>query len=61
MVQVEGQVHPGRYAATFADVAAAELLLYEDAQRMAALAVNRGSAAEHLRAGRDDEILLRPA
>ncbi len=61
MVQVAGQVHAGRYASTFADVGAGELLLYENAQRMAALAVNRGSAAERLRAGRDDEILLRPA
>jgi len=60
-VQVQGEVHPGRYASTFADVAVGELLLYEDAQRMAALAVNRGSAAERLRAERDDEILLRPA
>ena len=60
-VQVSHTVHPGRYASTFADVAAGELLLYEDAQRMAALAVNRGSAAERLRAERDHEILLRPA
>ncbi len=60
LVQISGREHPGRYASTFADVAAGELLLYEDAQRMAALAVNRGSAAEHLGAARDDEILLRP-
>ena len=61
IVQIADHVHPGRYASTFADVAPGELLLYEDAQRMAALAVNRGSAAEQLPAGRDDEILLRPA
>jgi S-adenosylmethionine hydrolase len=60
-VKVAGEAHPGRYASTFADVAVGELLLYEDAQRMAAVAVNRGSAAERLRAERDDEILLRPA
>ncbi len=60
LVQIAGREHPGRYASTFADVGAGELLLYEDAQRMAALAVNRGSAAEHLGAARDDEILLRP-
>jgi S-adenosyl-L-methionine hydrolase (adenosine-forming) len=59
LVRIGGREHPGRYASTFADVAAGELLLYEDAQRMAALAVNRGSAAEQLGAGRDDEILLR--
>lgn len=61
LVEVRGRVHAGRYASTFADVAPGELLLYEDAQRMAALAVNRGSAAEHLAAGRDAEILLRSA
>ena len=33
------------YATTFADVAPGELLLYEDAYRTLALAVNRGSAA----------------
>ncbi len=61
MVEVAGHVHAGRYASSFADVAPGELLLYEDAQRMAALAVNRGSAAERLGAERDDEILLRAA
>ncbi len=58
-VQVAGQVHRGRYASTFADVAAGELLLYEDAQRMAALAVNRGSAAEQLRRRARRRDLLR--
>ena len=47
---------PARYAATFADVPAGELLLYEDAQRMVALAVNRGSAAERLGARLDEEL-----
>jgi S-adenosyl-L-methionine hydrolase (adenosine-forming) len=61
LVEVQGRVHAGRYASTFADVAPGELLLYEDAQRMAALAVNRGSAVEQLAAGRDAEILLRAA
>jgi S-adenosyl-L-methionine hydrolase (adenosine-forming) len=51
----------GRYVSTFADVPAGELLLYEDARRMAAVAVNRGSAAESLGAGLDDELLLAPA
>jgi S-adenosyl-L-methionine hydrolase (adenosine-forming) len=48
-----------RFAATFADVDEGELLLYEDAQRQLALAVNRGSAARDLRLGRDAEIHLR--
>jgi S-adenosylmethionine hydrolase len=54
-----GSDHAASYVATFADVPAGELLLYEDAQQMIALAVNRGSAAELLGAGRDDEIVLR--
>jgi len=58
-VRAAGRVHPARYASTFADVAPGELLLYEDAQRSAALAVNRGSAAEHLGVSRDEEIVVR--
>jgi S-adenosylmethionine hydrolase len=54
-----GRVHGARYALTFADVPAGALLLYEDAQRTIALAVNRGSAAELLGAGRDDELVVR--
>lgn len=53
--------HGARFATTFADVEAGELLLYEDAQRMAALAVNRASAAQVLGVARDDELRLHPA
>jgi S-adenosylmethionine hydrolase len=60
-VQVASHAHPARYASTFADVAHGELLLYEDAQRMAALAVNRGSAADRLGVALDDELLVLPA
>ncbi len=60
-VELAGRRHRARYASTFADVPADELLLYEDAQRMASLAVNRGSAAELLGAVRDSELLVRPA
>jgi S-adenosylmethionine hydrolase len=42
-------------------VPAGELLLYEDAQRMLALAVNRGSAEQLLGAVRDDELRLSAA
>jgi hypothetical protein len=56
-----GRVHTVRYASTFADVPVGELLGYEDAQRMLALAVNRGSAAELLQAERGDELVVRPA
>jgi S-adenosylmethionine hydrolase len=45
----------------FADVAAGELLVYEDAQRQLALAVNRGSALDALGLARDDELRLAPA
>lgn len=61
VVEVAGRWHRGRYAKTFADVASGELLLYEDARGMTALAVNRGSASQALGIGRDDELLVRPA
>jgi S-adenosyl-L-methionine hydrolase (adenosine-forming) len=59
-IEVAGRRHSGHYASTFADVAPGELLLYADALQMAALAVNRGSAANHLKAARDEELLVRP-
>jgi hypothetical protein len=49
------------YVSTFADVATGELLLYEDAYRSLALAINRGSAAERLRLAPDDTVVLEPA
>jgi len=49
------------FATTFADVPAGALLLYEDAYRTLALAVNRGSAAHHLGLRLDAEVRLRPA
>jgi hypothetical protein len=57
-IQSAGKTHPARYARTFADARQGELLLYEDAQRMAALAVNRGSAATLLNAARGQELLV---
>jgi len=56
-----GDAAEALYATTFADVDPGELLLYEDAYRTLALAVNRGSAAERLGLARDDELVLRPA
>jgi hypothetical protein len=53
-----GAVRKARYAATFAEVTPGELLIYEDATRMVALAVNRGSAADMLGAGADDELTV---
>jgi S-adenosylmethionine hydrolase len=56
-----GEVRTALFAATFAQAPAGELLIYDDAQQMLALAVNRGSAAVLLDARRDDELVLRPA
>jgi S-adenosylmethionine hydrolase len=50
----------GLVVQTFADVRAGELLLYEDAWRSLALAVNRGDAAQLLGLARDDEVRLTP-
>ena len=50
-----------RYATTFADVEPGALLVYEDAQRMLAIAVNRGSAADELAVERDAELRIAPA
>lgn len=60
-VRSAGRVVEARFATTFADVGEGELLLYEDAQRQLALAVNRGSAQRELHVGRDAEIHLGPA
>ena len=49
------------YATTFADVAPGEMLVYEDAYRTLALAVNRGSAAQELSLVLDGDVHLRPA
>jgi S-adenosyl-L-methionine hydrolase (adenosine-forming) len=48
------------YATTFTDVAAGNLLLYEDAYRTLALAVNRGSAREALGLELDAELTITP-
>jgi S-adenosyl-L-methionine hydrolase (adenosine-forming) len=54
----------GRVAApfvmTFADAEPGETVVYEDASRTLALAVNRGNAAEELGLRPDDEVRLRP-
>jgi len=56
--RVQGE--PAQFARTFADVGPGELLLYEDAYRTLALAVNRGSAAERLGLELDDTVVLEP-
>ncbi|HEX4186699.1 MAG TPA: SAM-dependent chlorinase/fluorinase [Solirubrobacteraceae bacterium] len=60
-VRSGGAEHAATHARAFGDVVEGELLLYEDSHGSLALAVNRGSAAELLGAGRDDELRVRPA
>ncbi|MCD6727971.1 MAG: SAM-dependent chlorinase/fluorinase [Solirubrobacteraceae bacterium] len=48
------------YATTFTDAPPGDLLLYEDAYRTLALAVNRGSAADRLGVAVGDEVRIRP-
>lgn len=48
------------YARTFADSERNQLLLYEDAQRRLAIAVNHGDASDRLGLGIDDELRIRP-
>lgn len=55
-----GAAHEAPFARTFADVDADELLVYEDAQRRLAIAVNLGSAASRLGVSVDDELRIRP-
>ncbi len=60
-LEAGGRRLPARYALTFADVAEGEALVYEDAYRSLAVAVNRGSAAEVLGVGTDDELRIETA
>lgn len=53
--------HAATYGLTFADVPPGDLLVYEDAYRTLALAVNRGSARELLGLDLDDELRIAPA
>ena len=59
-LEVGGHDRAVTFASTFADVEAGEVLLYEDAQRALALAVNRGDAAAALGLAPDVEVRLRP-
>ncbi len=59
-VEALGRRHEAAFVRSFADVDPGTLLVYEDAYRTLALAVNRGDAADLLGVGPDDEILLAP-
>jgi S-adenosylmethionine hydrolase len=53
-----GQVHAARLVRTFADARGEELIVYEDAARRLAVAVNRGSAARRLGLGPGAELAI---
>jgi S-adenosylmethionine hydrolase len=59
-VEAHGEAYAATYAQTFADVEPGELIVYQDAYRTLALAVNRGDAAGTLGLGIDAEVRLRP-
>jgi S-adenosylmethionine hydrolase len=59
-VEVGGERYLATYAQTFADVRPGELLVYEDAYRKLAVAINRGDAAATLAMRPDVEVRLRP-
>jgi S-adenosylmethionine hydrolase len=58
-VNAAGRVHSAVRVSTFAEVAAGELLLYEDSLQMTTLAVNLGSAAARLGIGPGEELVVR--
>jgi S-adenosyl-L-methionine hydrolase (adenosine-forming) len=59
-VEVGGERYLATYAQTFADVRPGELIVYEDAYRTLAVAINRGDAASTLGLRPDAEVWLRP-
>lgn len=59
-VEAHGERYVATHAQTFADVSPGELIVYQDAYRTLALAINRGDAASTLALRADDEVRLRP-
>jgi S-adenosyl-L-methionine hydrolase (adenosine-forming) len=59
-LEVAGEPFIATYARTFADVPTGDLLVYEDAYRTLAVAINRGDAAATLGLRPDAEVRLRP-
>ena len=58
-IEAAGELYLATFAQTFADVPG-ELIVYEDAYRTLAVAINRGDAAGTLRLEPDSEVRLRP-
>ena len=59
-IEIGGREFEALFAHAFADVAAGEIVLYEDAARMLAIAVNTGDAAEELVLRPGDEVRIVP-
>jgi S-adenosyl-L-methionine hydrolase (adenosine-forming) len=59
-LEAGGEQYLASYAQAFADVSPGELLVYEDAYRTLAVAINRGDAAQTLGLRPDVELRLRP-
>jgi S-adenosyl-L-methionine hydrolase (adenosine-forming) len=59
-IEALGERYLATYAQTFADVRRGELIVYEDAYRTLAVAINRGDAAGTLGLHPDAEVRLRP-
>jgi S-adenosyl-L-methionine hydrolase (adenosine-forming) len=59
-IESRGDRFPARFARTFADAEPGELIVYEDAYRALAVALNRGDAAATLAIGLGDEVRLSP-
>jgi S-adenosylmethionine hydrolase len=60
-VVASGLSQRAQFARTFADAGEGELILYEDAYRMLAVAVSHGDAAATLELSIDDELRVTPA
>jgi S-adenosylmethionine hydrolase len=60
VIESRGERFLARFARTFADVKPGELILYEDANRSLAVALNRGDAATSLDIRLGDEVRLSP-
>ena len=59
-IEARGERFLAAYAGTFADVGPGELIVYEDAYRSLAIAINRGDAGVTLGLRADAEVRLRP-
>lgn len=59
-IEAGGERYLAAYAGTFADVGPGQLIVYEDAYRSLAIAINRGDAGATLGLRADAEVRLRP-